>query len=304
MQKMVILGSILLVIVGCTILDKMIEDDQPPLGPESDAVITGQEPSATRYHYSGDNCADCHDPIPQAGGPKNLKHDGDYNLNCKCHIESPGSYVHPVDFAPDTAQKTRISADLPLDDGKLTCLTCHDIYRQCRRRPHHPTTDRYSLRGGPYSRRADFCYKCHPQQSYLKLNPHNQFNAQGELETTICLYCHVVKPDEKRDRYEDVKLIGNFEILCQRCHMIRGSHSGNSNHLIKPSAKALAHMQGMEQKFGIILPLDPEGKMTCATCHNPHDKGVIPAEYPSAKGAGSKYRHRLPGRLCIECHQK
>jgi len=59
----------------------------------------------------------------------------------------------------------------------------------------------------------------------------------------------------------------------------------------------------MEEKFGIILPLDADGKMTCVTCHNPHQKGVIPPERAAAKGADSKFRHRLPDKMCTECHQ-
>ena len=135
------------------------------------------------------------------------------------------------------------------------------------------------------------------------LDIHIQLNAKGEIIVDKCLYCHSDKPDENRARYKDVKFIGDLEMLCQRCHQIRGNHAGNFNHLVKPSAKALARMQAMEKKFGIILPLDENGQLTCITCHNPHGKGVIRAESPAARGAGSKYRQRLPGRLCIECHQ-
>ena len=135
------------------------------------------------------------------------------------------------------------------------------------------------------------------------LNLHTQLNAAGEIIVEKCLYCHTDKPDDNRVRYEDVKFIGDLEMICQRCHVIRGKHAGNFNHLVKPSAKALARMQAMEKEFGIILPLDENGQLTCITCHNPHDIGVIQAESPAAKGAGSKHRQRLPERLCSECHQ-
>ena len=135
------------------------------------------------------------------------------------------------------------------------------------------------------------------------LDVHKQLDSHGKIIVERCLYCHPDKPDESRVRYKDVKFIGDLEMMCQRCHVIRGNHAGNVDHLVKPSAKRLAVMKDMEKKFDIILPLDANGKMTCITCHNPHDKGVIPAESPAGKGAGSKYRHRLPGRLCIECHQ-
>jgi len=135
-------------------------------------------------------------------------------------------------------------------------------------------------------------------------NPHKQLDARGKIEPGKCLYCHVSKPDEERSAKKEAKLIGELTLICQKCHAITGNHSGNNNHLVKPSAKLLARMQQMENRFSIILPLDDEGKLTCATCHNPHQKGVIQEDKPSAKGAGSKFRHRLPNKLCMECHLK
>ena len=136
------------------------------------------------------------------------------------------------------------------------------------------------------------------------LDVHKQINAQGKLIVETCLYCHTDRPDVSRERYKDVKFIGDLEPLCRRCHVIRGNHSGNFNHSVRPSPLTLARMQAIEKEFGIILPLDENGKLTCITCHNPHQSGVIRPESPAARGADSKYRHRLPGnRLCIECHQ-
>ncbi len=73
--------------------------------------------------------------------------------------------------------------------------------------------------------------------------------------------------------------------------------------MVKPSAKGLKKMEAMKEKYGLILPLDEKGKMTCITCHNPHEKGIIPLEKASAKGADSIFRHRLPEKFCVECHQ-
>jgi len=135
------------------------------------------------------------------------------------------------------------------------------------------------------------------------LDPHNQLTENGEIVVEKCLYCHVEKPDEKHAGFQDVKLVGNLEILCQRCHGER-SHPAGANHLRKPSAQTLAVMKKGEKQYNIVLPLDYDGKVTCATCHNPHEKGVIPAERVGAKGAGEKFRHRLPGKICMACHQK
>ena len=254
---------------------------------------------AAEYHYTGKYCADCHVKIPKEGGNKYLKYGGDFNILCKCHLKEANNYVHPINIVPSQEKRAKIPAGLPLQDGKVTCLTCHDIYWQCQKR----RVDKNSLRGTPISKKSDFCFECHDETDYVMLNPHTQFNPWGKIITEKCLFCHTERPDENRDRYQDVKFIGDLEMICQRCHVIRGNHSGNVNHLVKPSTKALARMQAMEKEFGIILPLDKNGRLTCITCHNPHDKGVIRADSPAAKGAGSKYRHRLPGRLCLECHQ-
>ena len=282
------------VIIIATIFVSCIIDEswqhQGPRGP-------GEMRKVDQYHYTGKYCTDCHDPIPREGGNKFLKYNGDFNLLCKCH--APQNYVHPVDIDPAGQKSLKVPVEFPLQRGKITCLTCHDIYRQCQKR----RVDKNSLRGRPYPVKSDFCYKCHNKAAYKKLDAHKQLNAKGKIIVERCLYCHPDKPDESREHYKDVKFIGDLGMLCQRCHVIRGNHAGNFNHSVRPSADTLARMQEVEKAYGIILPLDENGRLTCITCHNPHDKGVIRAESPAARGAGSKYRHRLPGKLCIECHR-
>ena len=256
-------------------------------------------PESTNLHYTGKYCTQCHEQSPVKGGKKFLKYGGDFKQLCSCHYSPSESYTHPVDIVPSADKKTRIPADLPLSSGKIECITCHDIFLQCQKR----TMDKISLRGAPYPRRTDFCFKCHNKQNYMMLDVHDQLNPKKEIVVEKCLYCHVAKPDEKQQTFQDLKYISDFGTLCRRCHLVRGKHSGNFNHMVKPSAKGLAKMKRMETKFGIILPLDAAGKITCITCHNPHAKGVIPAQRASAKGADSKFRHRLPGKMCLECHQ-
>jgi hypothetical protein len=119
------------------------------------------------------------------------------------------------------------------------------------------------------------------------------------------LYCHAEKPDENRAYPEDPKLVGDLDVLCVRCHfhLARQMQSAEFSHMIKPTAKTIATMKKMEEELRMVLPLDAEGKTTCATCHNPHEKGVISTESPAATGAGSKFRLRLPEPPCIACHE-
>jgi len=254
----------------------------------------------TKIHYTGKYCNECHEKTPIKGGDPYLKFEGDYKQLCRCHAISTAVYIHPVDIKPSPEKIKRIPADFPLKDGQISCITCHDIYLQCQKQ----LFNRNSLRGAPYPRRTDFCYKCHVKENYAKPDPHHQINDKGEIIIENCLVCHDEKPDEKHATFKDVKLIGDIEMMCRRCHHVAGNHSGNADHMgIKPSADGLKRISAMEKKYNARLPLDENGKMTCITCHNPHEKGVIPDVSPGAKGAGSKYRHRLAGNMCQECHQ-
>jgi len=256
--------------------------------------------ATSSIHYTGKYCNECHQPIP--GGPgqdPHLKFAGDYRQLCRCHTYTSGVYIHPVDIQPSPEKKKRMPSSFPLQDGKLTCRTCHDIYLQCQER----RFERNSLRGAPYPRRIDFCHNCHVLQKYEQPDPHQQLNKSGEIVVDTCLFCHLEKPDEKHATFKDVILIGDIELLCRRCHHIAGNHSGNADHMgIRPSADGLKRIKAIEIKYNVRLPLDENGKMTCITCHNPHARGVIPENRPGAKGAGSKHRHRLPEDMCIECH--
>jgi hypothetical protein len=262
------------------------------------------EPAAlnenTNIHFTGRYCGECHERTPVKGGDTYLKYSGDYQRLCgRCHRGLSPGYCHPLDVNTEPRQPLTTPDGFPLENGKFNCNTCHDVYRQCVKR----RFDRYTLRGAPYPRKMDFCYRCHNKKKYASLNAHRQIRGNGALDTRMCLYCHQTKPDEKTATYKEVTFIGDMRALCRRCHPVGGNHPGNFDHMAgPPSAKALKHMAGMKKKFDIILPLAQDGKMTCVTCHNPHTKGVIAAVKPSAKGADSKYRERLPGKLCIACH--
>jgi hypothetical protein len=57
------------------------------------------------------------------------------------------------------------------------------------------------------------------------------------------------------------------------------------------------------------IPLDEEGRITCYSCHNPHEKGLLPSGNPRSVGAEPKQvaNHRVrsrEGKLCAACHQK
>jgi uncharacterized Zn finger protein (UPF0148 family) len=267
----------------------------------------GAIPDTTNLHFTGMYCAECHIKVPKKGDEKLLKYDGDYSQLCKCHGYTPGSYIHPVDITPSADKRSMIPEDLPLKDGKIVCSTCHDMYMQCQDDDETEALNRRFLRGAPYMKRTALCFRCHDEKQYVQLDPHNQIMEDGTINHEKCLYCHLEMPDEKTQHYDEVKLIGKLEVLCFRCHYKQSKlHPINANHLRIPSEAILANMLESEKKLGVILPLDREGQVTCPTCHNPHERGVLPKEDASSHGASEKYRLRLADQnlqICIACHK-
>jgi hypothetical protein len=171
-------------------------------------------------------------------------------------------------------------------------------------------------------RKTDICLSCHVKENKI-FDPHTQINTRGDIIKEKCLYCHQEKPDEQDATFEthktEVKFKSNIEAICMGCHsrIYELAHPVNARHQLKPSIDMLSRMKASEIKFNIILPLDYEGKIMCATCHNPHQKGVMPHERTASKGSSEKFRVRLPGKagndsytrvtakmdkICLTCH--
>jgi predicted CXXCH cytochrome family protein len=213
------------------------------------------------------DCMDCHD----------------YKLN-----------HHPVDFVPIR------EVPFPLKEGKIVCTTCH--YGD------HQTGGLYFLRGGPYLQQRDICFQCHHQQSYQGINPHQMLDEQGSVVKivggrTICIVCHVRRPDPEKDRTEDVDFRADVGFLCWRCHPPMANALFQHEHLLmEPPPSMRRTLEKNEKEMNVILPLVPRDRVTCSTCHNPHQKGVILRE-AAAKGADEPARLRVPSpRLCFLCH--
>ena len=258
----------------------------------------------TNVHYNGKYCMVCHEQTPQKG-IKFLKYEEDYKQLCRCHYKTAKRDAHPSDVEAPEIFKQRMPNTFPLRNGKIACITCHDVFAQCRDgRPKGVfKSGRNFLREGPYRNQTTFCFKCHDKTKYEKFNPHKQLDKNGKIITRKCLYCHKKVPDVKTEEFKDVALIGDLGPLCTRCHNKTDKTTLHSQHLRKPSEKVLARMKQTEIELGIVLPLNYDGTITCATCHNPHEKGVIPSERAGAKGTGMKHRLRISGNICTKCHE-
>ena len=211
--------------------------------------ITFENPdvtATTNIHYTGSYCNECHGETPVPGGDRDLKFGGDYQQLCRCHLFPPAVCVHPTDVPPSSGIKERMPSILPMENGKVTCLTCHDIYLQCQKQ----LFKKDSLRGAPYPVRTDFCFKCHPKEDYEQTNPHHQIDERGEIITKNCLICHKEKPDEKHATFKDVTFIGDIEAICRRCHYVAGNHPGDYDHMgVQPSADGMKRIKAIEEKI-------------------------------------------------------
>ncbi len=261
-------------------------------------------PKSTNIHFSGRYCGECHAGRTNGAEAKVLKYNGNFRFLCRCHFDTESVHAHPVDSRPDKSSGITIPTEFPLNQGQMSCLTCHNVFIQCRDSEADKVLlkGQKFLRGMPYKSSLDFCFRCHETNRYVQRDPHKQIDAQGRMITAQCIYCHTDVPDAQTATYREVKLIGNYGALCKGCHYATARQPMHSKHLRKPSREVVERMKQMQEQYNMVLPLDQEGKVTCVTCHNPHQKGLIPDQRAGTKGAGTTHRHRLEGNMCIKCH--
>lgn len=260
-------------------------------------------------HWRKDGCPACHRTTPRTGH-LSLR---DPNADRVCDMCHSGvfdhSYIHPTGVQPGTAMKARMPVSFRNalgDKAKLACLTCHDVKAQCLsgRTDEQGANSRF-LRDGPYRETVDLCYQCHDAGGYKPLNAHDQVSDRGEIKQHTCAICHT---ENRRGAFHAKN---NLVWMCRSCHRWRVhpssgfsfSRKGTPNHLVVPSESIRKKMKESEREYGITLPLDPNtGRIYCATCHNPHERGVIKRRRAS-KGASKEKRLRKR-EICLNCHDK
>ena len=269
-------------------------------------------------HWNKDACLACH--VGEPDGPGSLLK-APSDASCFfCHSESSHVDIHPVNLAPGKKMLARMPKAFKKNLAKgdnTTCITCHDVILQCTRgttaaRLHNRTF----IRGGTYRSRTGFCYQCHDKAAYKKQNAHDQISDAGIVNEDKCLVCHksVPKQNINSDATDTaLQTDSNWSEICLNCHKWEPHPGGNMNffstnkkppdHLVVPSSKIFKHMAKITKKSNIDMPLEPgTGKIYCATCHNPHERGVI-KKVSSAKGADEKGRLRSSS-ICLICHDK
>lgn len=173
------------------------------------------------------------------------------------------------------------------EDGMLKCPVCHGIEDIDRRKleeiDESVKTLPEFLRGGPYSDLQPFCAHCHDPDEHKRPNIHAMLDERGQIRESHCTYCHEVTPDRKKAQsLDEVKLRAPVESLCFGCHL-KAPHWNALAHQVKPSDKVKRQRERYLQEHpNVILPLTPDGQVTCVTCHTPHPGGVLAKTLPAA----------------------
>ncbi len=150
--------------------------------------------------------------------------------------------------------------------------------------------------------------------------PHDQISDEGKILWEKCLICHVETPNIKEAKsIMDAKLRFDEDIKqgCYRCHperkhpggewygaMKSKGQQGAPDHEVVPSKSIAKNIELSLKESDIIFPVEPKtGKIFCATCHNPHERGLLIGK--ADKGGDYEWRLRSAGKpICQYCHRK
>jgi len=294
-----------------------------------EARVSNRVEPAKNPHGDAQLCSACHDTA--VGGRNTLRFEGNVSHLCRsCHDGRLASREsHPSDVVPSAEILPNIPLSFPLEGGMLTCLTCHDVTSRCTV-TETGAVDKYFLRGASMSEAIDFCSTCHVQEDYQPFNAHDQLQ-NGQVKPDACLWCHVNAPDVSSRPKEGAsyEFRGGMAEVCSNCHRMAKGHPTENVHMYAtPPGEMMWYMSAYEMRDRMnmplkqlleyvraakrtarSIPLDESGRLTCCSCHNPHEKGLLPNWNPRSVGAEPKksvsHRLRVSGGIsCRACHQK
>ena len=311
------MGCMLILLLGVSGLAGRAQGAGPP-GAEKGLALPGDSGGGKEDpHWRRDRCAACH----AAANPDARRvHDTRRRIpRCdSCHLDlDDHEELHPVAVVPPAWMKRvmppEVRAAFTGAPEHENCVACHDVLIQCLTpTPARRVSNPGFLRGGPFRDRTAFCYQCHDRGAYARLDAHDQVTDDGGVRRDRCLLCHRRVPSRSpAGQVRDAELRGGADKtrICRNCHawiphpggnlpFIRG---GKPNHLVVPPPEFQDRMREALATGDFAFPLEPgSGRIYCATCHNPHERGVIP---DPKLAAGADARQRLRARpLCENCH--
>lgn len=204
-------------------------------------------------------------------------------------------------------------AEFRLNTVEATCLDCHG--------KRGSTLEDYLWRMLPevktkremvdyFAKHPDFsCHSCHNvmclRSSRRELqfrNPHIQLDTEGKIIEKACLFCHTTVADYKHPTRTNAHMRYDLTYLCSVCHMMSSQKRGLG--FGKSMTEAMIRKkEEFEKEHDVSLPLGPNNTVICASCHNPHQLGVMLGKNGYASLSN---RHRLlledTWLMCTACH--
>jgi sugar lactone lactonase YvrE len=262
---------------------------------------------AINPHWSAAGCRMCHG---DASPPGRISAGEVNNLCLSCHdgvraVADP----HPI-AVPAQSAEVRVPAGWPVHDGRIGCLTCHDIQQHCRSGAARPAVNPALVRAYDASQPLQFCANCHDPGSIQRLNPHERTDAAG------CGLCHVNAEGMRRDgrRTGAASLNDPTPRACLRCHTEHWDYAPGGHLSKRLKESHVARLQSrvkdgyLESAPGMTLgiPLFSES-ISCYTCHNPHGDGIFPRGTELDRRASTPRDRSIHLRadqreLCTWCH--
>jgi len=263
-------------------------------------------------------CQSCH-RIHGAGDEKLLIVENDRSQLCgTCHADrytadrtgAARAGTHPVNVVPEKVEvpERLLHAGAKLggeEKNQLICQSCH--------RPHGAEPGKGILVSGNGESRL--CRSCHTEEGRVLESRHDLRDEEpGVEEAGACSACHL--PHNGKGPKMWARVPGESDdplaATCLSCHQDGGAaekrQTGVHSH---PVGRALERVDNRIDLPGFTkegVP-DPDGRLSCATCHNPHQWDP---ERPEARGAEGKpgsgenrflrVRNGSEGRLCRGCH--
>ena len=250
-------------------------------------------------------CLDCHD---------------DKNLFTP---DEKRNAVHVINVTP---QKAKIPASFIKKGAKLgyngiiTCQTCHKVHKNQLQNP---------LLLIENDEKSTLCLTCHSDKQPVTNTKHNlirsaprEKNLEGKTaaEAGVCSACHL--PHRAARTLSGEKDFSTQ--LCMSCHgkgAVAGKigFTGSAHPLnVNPFNNQYTHsgvpiidvgksqlMLPLFNKFGVQ---DKNGKMTCSTCHNPHESRTDStdgkATKPEKEHQATYFLRKQAPNICGECHGK
>jgi len=232
------------------------------------------------HRFTQSECQICH--VDAKNSPEAIKSDVTYSCEF-CHADHAAARSHPTDVRPVLS----IPNDMPLMDGRLTCLTCHYAHsggsNPFQKKKHYFL--RRPIRG------IIFCSSCHKIDENRHIafgNIHKGVYEETDSTTRVdrmtleCIECHDQEMTEER--------LGTLGA---------GSwthYSKSFNHPVGSTYRDFSTK--FRRKYRPENTLRKEvklynGKIGCGTCHDMY-----------SKEKGMLSLSNRTGNLCTECHIK